>query len=559
MEAENAYMRAQIAEMQAQLKEMGVEPRVPAGYTSFGTAAWSSSGSSHEWTDAAHRRSSNSPLPGYAPAAKELDNCKQLPQFKKRSFGDNYLGVAISDPLISNIKGTALNVFGHEIDITNFVPNEQDYDNSVMSYNHVIKVALGEDRVESVPFPDYPTLNDYCTWYLRSLNPYTMLQDKPTMMKLVWRIGHEPNFTPTIAETVSIHMAIATLKYQISVRNHEAAVMEESHRHYRYALSFFNQLLLSHTWQDVQALAMIAHHLRNFPKPGAAWMIISVTFLMAIELGLHRSARVWGDTSNMDPVEIEMRKRIFWTLYALATSLSGKLGRPMPISVENIDVEFPEPMNDCLPGEDVDVSPYRKCSFQIGIQVAKFTIWLAKLYGTLYTVNPCSRDYDDTLKHLELGIQQWKDELPSELSDPTRASQDDYIFCLYLEYWHQEYRLLLYHPAICRSKDPEVIDANLDKCLSASQKMLYACTEMRKFRSLDIVWVNAVAQIAAISTTLFVHFQRKDHLSPADMTKLKKEMAKWVDLMGEWGQLLGQYLPQDCICHSNIWQGLVTN
>ncbi|KAF2679892.1 hypothetical protein K458DRAFT_112179 [Lentithecium fluviatile CBS 122367] len=541
MEAENNYLRAQIAEMQAQLKEMGVEPRAPSGYNSYAppSATWPPSGVGNEWEEPSQRRTSLSPLPGYAPAGA-LESSGPLPQFKTSSFGDNYLGMSSSDSLLSNIKGTSLSVFGHEIDITDFIQNEQDYDTSVMSYNHVIKVALGEDRVDPVPFPPYPILSEYCTWYLRSLNPYTMLQDKPTLMKLVWRIGNEPHFTPSAAETVSIHMLIATLKYQISVRNQEAAVLEESHRHYRYALSFFNQLLLGHTWEDVQAMAMISHHLRNFPKPGAAWMMISVTFLLAIELGFHRSTKAWADTVNkMDQVEIEMRKRIFWTLMALATSLSGKLGRPMPISVDNIDVEFPEPLNDCLPGEDLSLTPYRKCSFIVGIHIAKFTVWLAKLYGSLYTVNPTSRDYDDTLLRLEAGIRQWKDELPPELNDPARASQDNYIFALYLEYWHHEYRLLLHHPAVCRSKDPEIINSNLDKCLSASQSMLRACTEMKKFRSLDIPWVNAVAQIAAIFTTLFIHFQRKDQMSSADMTKLSTDMVEWIDLMGEWGQLLG--------------------
>jgi hypothetical protein len=541
MEAENAYMRAQIAEMQSQLKEMGVEPRVPSGYSTFSppSAPWPSSSNVNDWGDASQRRTSTSPLVGYPPVSA-LDNGGPLPRFKKDSFGDNYLGMASSDSLLSNIKGTSLSVFGHEIDITDFVQNGEDYDNSVMSYNHVIKVALRDDHVDKVEFPPYPELSEYITWYLRSLNPYTMLQDKPTLMNLVWRIGHEPNFKPTPAETVSIHMAIATLKYQISVRNGEAAVLEESHRHYRYALSLFNELVISHTWQDVQALAMICHHLRNFPKPGAAWMMIMVSFSLAIELGFHRSATAWGDASSkMDSLEVEMRKRVFWTLYALATSLSGKLGRPMPIYAEDIDVEFPEPLNDCLPGEDAGLTPYRKCSFNIGIQIAKFTVWLAKLYGTLYTVNPSYRDYEETLKQLGDGVRQWKNSLPPELKDPARASQDDYIFALYLEYWDQEYRLLLHHPAVCRSKDPDVISSNLDECLYASQKLLHACTEMRKFKSLDIPWVNAVAQIAAIFTTLFIHYQRKDQMSSADMTKLKEDMAQWIDLMGEWGQLLG--------------------
>lgn len=361
------------------------------------------------------------------------------------------------------------------------------------------------------------------------------------ILSQVWQIGNEPHFQPTAAQTVLVHMVLASLKYQISIRNGQAALMEDSHGHYRYALSFFKDLLLSHTWQDVQALALISYHLRNFPKPGAAWIMISTTFLLAVELGFHRSAKAWADTAgNMDKLEIEMRKRIFWALHALASNICGKLGRPMPISMDDIDIEFPEPLSDCLPGEEANLTHFRQCSFQVGIQVAKYTVLSSKLYGTLYAVNRSSRSYEDTLKHLEDGIQQWREELPSELKDPARASQDDYIFALYLEYWHQEYRLLLHHPAVCRSRDPEVINSNFDKCLSASQKMLHVCMEMRKLRSLDIPWINAVVHIAAVFTTLFIYFQRKDQLSSVDMTKLRNDMDQWIDLMGECGQLLGK-------------------
>jgi hypothetical protein len=548
MEGENAYLRAHVAELQAQLKEMGVEPRTPTNYTGYLSSSipWPTQNTGPEsqgWGDASQRRASTSPIPGYTPASGlESTDYRPLPQFKTGSIGDNYLGVSSADSLLSHIEGTSLSLFGTEIDITDFVDAEEgDYDNSIMSYNHFLKVALNEDRhIQHVPFPPYQTLSDYATWYLRSLNPYTMLLDRPTFMQLVWRIGNEPNFTATPADTVCVHMMLATLKYQISVRNGQGSMMEESHMHYRYALSFFKKLLRGHHWQDLQALTLICLHLRNFPKPGAAWIMCSTTFLLAIELGLHRSVKAWADAAGkMDKLEVEMRKRIFWTLHALATNLSGKLGRPMPITMDDVDVEFPEPLNDCLPGEDTNLAPFRKCSFQVGIQIAKYTVWGSELFRTVYSVRQSPRSYEDSVKRLEGGIQRWKEELPVELAEPSRASQDDYVFSLYLEFWEQEFQLLLHHPAICRSTDPDFINANLDKCLVTSQKMLHNCNEMRKIRSLDIPWINAVVYIAAIFTTLFVYFQRKDQMTSVDMTKLKNDMDQWHDVMGECGQLLG--------------------
>jgi hypothetical protein len=549
MESENAYLRRQIADLQEQLKDNGIEPRpLPAYNSSLQPPAlpWlsaSRANDSQSWSDA-HPRTSTSPLPGFTPAsAADKVEFRPLPQFKHGSIGDNYLGVGAEEHPLSHIRGTSLSVFGTEIDITDYMKDEDEYESSVMSYTALARIALAGEPVEPVPLPPYKSLSDYATWYLRSLNPYTMLVHKPAFMELVWKFGNDQNFKPTPPEIVTIHMMLATIQYQIAARNSsQNSLLEESHRHYRYALSFYKQLLVGHhKLEDVQALAMICHHLRNFPKPGPAWIMTSVTYLFALELGLHRSVKNWSDgTANMSKLEIEMRKRIFWTLNALQVNLNGKLGRPMPISNEDIDVEFPEPMKDCLPEEEEQLDAFHQCSFQVGIQIAKYASLEVDLYKLLYSVRYASSAYVERLKHLEAGIRQWKEELPHELRDPAHAIQDDQIFALYLEYWHQSYNLLLHHPAICRSSDSVLMESNLDKCLDASQKMLRNCNTLMLKKSLDIPWINTVVYIAAMFTTLFISSMRKDQLSPVDMKRLTGDMETWVNVVGECDRFLSK-------------------
>jgi hypothetical protein len=546
MESENTYLRRQIAELQDQLKENGVEPRALPAYNGLQPPTplpWPGRPNDRpSWADA-RLRTSASPLPGYAPAGSSSDktDAQSLPQFKHRAVGDNYLGVGARDSPLSHIRGTSLSVFGTEIDITDYMMDEAEYEASVMSYTSLAKVALAGEHVDAVPLPPYKALNDYATWYLRSLNPYTMLVHKPVFMDLVWKFGNDPNFTPTPPQVVTIHMMLATIQYQIAARNTENnALLDESHKHYRYALSFYKQLLKGHhKLEDVQALAMICHHLRNFPKPGAAWIMTSVTYLFALELGLHRSVKNWADgTGSLSKLDVEMRKRVFWTLNALQVNLNGRLGRPMPISNGDIDVEFPEPMKDCLPEEEAQLDPFHQCSFQVGIQIAKYTTLELDLYKTMYSIRYSPSAYMDGLKRLEAGIQQWKDDLPYELRDPSNATQDDQIFTLYLEYWYQAFHLLLHHPAVCRSTDPALMDSNLDKCLDASQKMLQNCHTLMLKKSLDIPWINTVVYIAAMFTTLFVSAKRKDQLAPVDMGRLKGDMTTWVNVLGECDHFL---------------------
>ncbi|KAF2993586.1 hypothetical protein E8E13_000514 [Curvularia kusanoi] len=547
METENQYLRTHLADLQAQLKDMGVEPRPPPAYSNMPwppVAPAAPPQDAQDWSSA-QRRPSASPLAAaaaaYAPAGDKAD-MHGLPQFKFGSIGDNYLGVASGDVLLSHIRGTSLSVFGHEIDISDFGQDGAEYENSPMSYQTLVRVTMGNQHVDPAPLPPYEALREWATWYLRSLNPYTMLVHKPAFMDLIWRFGNDPNFTPSAPENVMVHMMLATIKYQIAARNsQQSSLMDESHAHYMYAASLYREVILGrHELADVQALAMISHHLRNFPKPGAAWIFTSLTYQFSLERGLHRSVKNWPESGKkFTELEIEMRKRIFWTIHALTMNLAGKLGRPMPISNDEMDVEFPEPLNDCLPGEEATLSPFHQCSFQVGIQIAKYTVWELDLYKTIYAVRSSQRSYMGSLQRLEAGIRKWKEELPYELRDASRAEPDDHIFALYLEYWYQEFQLLLHHPSVCRSADLTILSSNLDKCAEASQKMLHNCVEMMHKKSLDIVWINTVVYIAALFTTLYSSSRRKDSLTPVDMTRLKSDMATWLSILGECSQLSG--------------------
>ncbi len=67
---------------------------------------------------------------------------------------------------------------------------------------------------------------------------------------------------------------------------------------------------------------------------------------MVLALGIHRKrfSQSFGSTSSL--VEVEMRKRVFWSAYTLDKYLSVILGRPRVFRDEDIDQHFPERLND---------------------------------------------------------------------------------------------------------------------------------------------------------------------------------------------------------------------
>ncbi len=59
---------------------------------------------------------------------------------------------------------------------------------------------------------------------------------------------------------------------------------------------------------------------------------------MCIELGLHRERAHW----NLNQVELDIRRRIFWVVYALDVTVAFNLGRPPSVADEHIDANFPD-------------------------------------------------------------------------------------------------------------------------------------------------------------------------------------------------------------------------
>ena len=356
----------------------------------------------------------------------------------------------------------------------------------------------------------------------------------------------DSNFGPTAAEMVIVHMVFAVMFFQYAARNWENAeqrseLNNSSNLHYHYALGFFAQLVANLNLREVQALAIICLHLRSFPKPGACWKMTAITLNLAIDLGLHRSAREWvslGPVTN--PLEIEMRKRVFWSILTIHISVSGKLGRPIALRPDDFDVEIPEAVDDQLLDENgLDTSRPGKCAFLVSIEEFKEMTILMDLYNIIYAVRRTSPEvYVSTVRQLDHRIRQWYDQSPPQLR-PESADEENRVHAQYMITWLLEFQLLLHHPSLSLTDSPEFNRENLTICMDVSRKLLYHVKIIQKYRSLDTNWQSGALYVLAISTTLFGHWERRDEITAAKLAALRDEMDSWLSIMGDVGALLG--------------------
>lgn len=346
------------------------------------------------------------------------------------------------------------------------------------------------------------------------------------------------------AEEVMVHMMFSLIKYQYGQRNQLQPMLDEAMAHFKYSLSFFPDLVRGKTLQDIQALTMIAIQVRTFPKPGAAWYCGQLALSLAVEIGLHRSAEFWSavDQRVMGAHEIEMRKRVFWTLYGMVSSLSGRLGRPLPVRLSDVDIEFPSAVPDNLP-EESNLSDYLKCSFHVGNGIVEILAMTAELYTTMYSASSSSpQDYEANVHKFETDLRIWRSRLHPELVDYKRAKEDIQICALYLELFSLEFQFLLRHPLIFPPNQPEAYKQNLSYTLEIVPKTLAVLNKLKDAKCLDVPWYNVTVLLAMIFTTLFAEDQRQDELTAEELQRLKSDMDIWVAILGDIGAVLGEPL-----------------
>lgn len=532
LENENTNLKMYLLELQAQLRQHGVEPGpAPQPLPSYTHTQniYSPVGGGYDQSNQAERHSSMGPL---------------LPEFRSGCIGDNYLGVLSENDSLSPIEGTSLHLFGTKVDIAEFMPAESP-DVSAMSYQTFLKHAFGGSRPNKAPdLPSYEECKVFAEWYFRSVQNFIPILHKPDFMNLLYQIYHQ-HYQTNAAETVMVHMMLAVMNFQWASRNGNLDARAISFKHYHYALTFIPQLITSHKIEDVQALTLICSQLRNQPRPGASWMFTNMVFGIAIESGLHRSATSWHSTSvsEQDSHMVEMRKRVFWSLLTFHVCLSGKLGRPMPIRFEDFDIEMPNAVDDSLPGE-ANVTKWRKCSFRAAIQGFKLLKIVMQGYITIYSIRSAPAAYEVNVRQLEEDLLAFQRQIPPELSGGPQTTEEDRMCALYLQLAIAECELLLHHPSLCRSSSARVMSNNLEVCLAASSKFLNAAVQLKQLKSLDTTWYYATDFLAAIFTTLFAFTtEKKDQVSSSDLARLRVDMNSWLDVLGEVGNLLGLYLP----------------
>lgn len=331
-----------------------------------------------------------------------------------------------------------------------------------------------------------------------------------------------------------ITVVLAIFFYQMAVRNPSMREekLAESNRLYHYSLSFYPELLLGDSLASMQVLALILVHARNLPKPGNSWGLSSMILARAIELNYHRShKKIVLPVEQRNFLAIELRKRVFWSILGIQVTIAVKMGRPMAISPNDMDVELPHPILDTEITEDGIMAGSGNCDFWGHIFLSKKLPLLIKLYENVILVRKSGAEYERDVEELDGQIINWRREWDEDTANQMRNGS--YRIATHLvDIWFAEFRIVLHHPGLCTSHAVEFHDKNLDICLDGSQTMLRNVMSMiSDFKGADFTWHFVTGYVLGMGMAMHAYSRRREHLTRETFSKMKSELQEWLFVM----------------------------
>lgn len=340
-------------------------------------------------------------------------------------------------------------------------------------------------------------------------------------------------------------MVFAIFTYQLAVRSPKDPEQHalSSNLFFHFALGFYPELVKNQDLPSLQALTLICIHIRNFPKSSFSWLFCQSVYSMTIDLNMHRSAEKVSPATPRNFLEHEMYKRIFWVVLTLLINVGAKMGRPMPLSMHDIDVELPILAQDSEITPDGLLEPLSgNCIFRVGIHTFRIVPTVIEMYNNIINVRRSAPAYVDIVNRLEKKFTDWVEQWKNDIAK--MDSRNSRVFTIYVESWACEYRLMMHHPDVCTSSSPEVQQRNFDICHQSSKLLLSNVQELyAKFVGLDFSSQNLAVYVLAAATTIYFHLQRKESITQTTYDTLDHEMKSWLQVMASAGKHLGKNTP----------------
>ncbi|KAL6786778.1 fungal-specific transcription factor domain-containing protein [Trichoderma sp. SZMC 28012] len=245
---------------------------------------------------------------------------------------------------------------------------------------------------------------------------------------------------------------------------------------------------------SIQARLLQCLWLLSESRINHCWNLFGTAARLAYAIGLHRKRHA----DRIDRIEVECRRRTFWSAYALDNYLSMALGRPRTFHDDDIDQELPSCVDDHqIYADHIRQGSTHGQSVMLGpVAYAKMSRILSMILRNVYSIHTTSRNDKHAFATIHTKeLVEWRADVAHFL-DPVTNMPLIPIFqrqknVLNLAYWHT--MILTHRPFLLRNfaqlqngsrprrDDHEFesrIDQSVHECLQAAMNITKTVNDM---------------------------------------------------------------------------------
>ncbi|OJJ40476.1 hypothetical protein ASPWEDRAFT_22649 [Aspergillus wentii DTO 134E9] len=370
---------------------------------------------------------------------------------------------------------------------------------------HEIKAAFVQESskptskvypmISSIPQPNLPPRN--LTYRLIDLFVAKAQAMLPTLHEHTFRQDVEDVFNGSDdpCQNFQLRMVIAISMQKLST---EYAGLADSY--YLAALPYLEPSLKQMDLRALQCLALIAQYSMLTPTRTAAYWVVGTAVKLCQDLGLTEEATITKSPSGgtLNPLELDMRRRLFWIVMSMEFGLSHSLGRPSCFSVshDHINVKFFELVDDRYITPE-GVSPEGKPILPkcIAIHFLKMRLLQAEVRTTLY-LNKRETPVDDQ--------DPWFSQMLAKLDNwVATCPKNDGGSGLSEKWFHGRRNTIIVFMFRPSPQVPEPSVSAAEKCYEASVFNVAMQREQVITGSVDLTWIFTQSLFMALNTILW--------------------------------------------------------
>lgn len=327
---------------------------------------------------------------------------------------------------------------------------------------------------------------------------------------------------------------VARMVIAISLQKMDTQYAGLADSFYLAALKYLEPCVRPMDLSTLQCFALMAEYSLLTPTRTAIYYVVGIAVRLAQALGLNEEKTIvrGRDGSRADPLEIDMRRRLFWCIIVMDFGLSHALGRPAILATdqEHFDVNWFETCEDkYITREGIDPAATPTLKKWVTIHFFKMRLLQLEIRRKLYRSKQTEPrdDSDPWFQQMLAKLEVWRDSSPNKDED---TGFDKRWFIVR----YNTMLAFLYRPS------PQVprpsVQAAL-KCFEACEYNIYIQKAQIDKKSVDLTWIFTQAIFMAMNTMLwslsYVEVRRKHSRESVDkhmkcaMDAIKLASERW--------------------------------